>query len=93
MTDSTLGTVAEVVGGFIAGFIVGIPYFASLWWNTQLFTTGSAGKAIAIQLGRIALAVAALILLARLGLVTLLSAGVGFLVARPLVLRHFGGLR
>jgi F1F0 ATPase subunit 2 len=93
MTDSTLGTAVEVVGGFIAGFFVGIPYFASLWWNTRLFTTGSAGKAIALQLGRIAVAVAVLILLARLGVVTLLSAALGFMVARPVVLRHFGGLR
>jgi F1F0 ATPase subunit 2 len=93
MTDSTLGTAAEVVGGFIAGFMVGVPYFASLWWNTRLFATGSAGKAIALQLGRIAVAVAVLTLLARLGLVTLGSAALGFLVARPLVLWGFGGLR
>lgn len=93
MTHSTLGTLAEVVVGFIAGFIVGVPYFASLWWNTQLFASGSAGKAIALQLGRIAVAVTVLFLLARLGLVTLLFAALGFLVVRPLVLRRFGGLQ
>jgi len=82
MTDPALGFAAQAAVGSIAGLVVGTAYFASLWWNTRLFTTGSSGKAIALQLGRIAAAVAVLILLARLGLVTLLFGALGFLVAR-----------
>jgi F1F0 ATPase subunit 2 len=90
VTDLTLGFPAQAAVGFIAGLIVGVAYFASLWWNTRLLTTGSAGRAIALQLGRIAAAVAVLVLLARLSLVTLLFGALGFLVARFSVLWGFG---
>jgi F1F0 ATPase subunit 2 len=90
VTDLTLGFPAQAAVGFIAGLVVGVAYFASLWWNTRLFTTGSAGRAIALQLGRIAAAVAVLVLLARLSLVTLLFGALGFLVARFSVLWGFG---
>jgi F1F0 ATPase subunit 2 len=90
VTDPTLGIPALAAIGFIAGLVVGVAYFASLWWNTRLFTTGSAGRAIALQLGRIAAAVAVLVLLARLSLVTLLFGALGFLVARFSVLWGFG---
>jgi F1F0 ATPase subunit 2 len=90
VTDPTLGFPAQAAVGFIAGLVVGVAYFASLWWNTRLFTTGSAGRAIALQLGRIAAAVAVLVLLARLSLVTLLFGALGFLVARFSVLWGFG---
>jgi F1F0 ATPase subunit 2 len=82
----------KIVIGLIAGLLVGGFHFSSLWWNTQFFTTGAAGKAIALQLARIAVAVAVLTLLARLlGLAALLSGGLGFLVARPLLLWRLGG--
>jgi F1F0 ATPase subunit 2 len=93
MTNPTLGLAAQAALGFIAGLVVGAAYFASLWWNTRLFTAGSAGKAIALQLGRVAAAVVALILLARFSLLTLLFAALGFLVARFFVLRGFGEQR
>jgi len=44
MTNPTLGFAAQAALGFIAGLVVGAAYFASLWWNTRLFTAGSAGK-------------------------------------------------
>jgi F1F0 ATPase subunit 2 len=93
MTNLTLGFAAQAAVGFVAGLVVGAAYFASLWWNTRLFTTGSAGRAIALQLGRIAAAVATFVLLARLGMLTLLFGALGFLVARFSVLRGFGELR
>jgi F1F0 ATPase subunit 2 len=89
----TIGLPGQIVIGLIAGLLVGAFHFASLWWNTQLFTSGAAGKAIALQLGRIAVAVAALALLARLGFATLLSGAFGFFVARPLLLWRFGEWR
>ena len=52
-----VGLAGQIVIGLIAGLLVGAFHFSSLWWNTRLFTTGAAGKAIALQLGRIAVAV------------------------------------
>jgi F1F0 ATPase subunit 2 len=88
-----VGLGGQIVIGLIVGLLVGAFHFASLWWNTRLFTTGKAGKAIALQLGRIAVAVAVLTLLARLGLAALLCGALGLLVARPLLLWRFGDLR
>ena len=83
----------QIVIGLLAGFLAGVLHFASLWWNARLFTTGAAGKAIALQLGRIAVAVGVLILLARLGFAALLCGALSFLVARPLMVWRFGALR
>jgi len=88
-----VGLAGQIVIGLIAGLLIGGFHFASLWWNTRLFAIGSAGKAIALQLGRIAVAVAALTLLARLGLAALLCGALGLLVARPLLLWRFGESR
>ena len=88
-----VGLAGQIVIGLIVGLLVGAFHFASLWWNTRLFTTGEAGKAIALQLGRIAVAVAVLTLLARLGLAALLCGALGLLVARPLLLWRLGDLR
>jgi F1F0 ATPase subunit 2 len=93
VTDPTFSFAAQAAFGFFAGLVVGVAYFASLWWNTRLFTTGSSGKAIALQLGRVAAAVVALILLARLSLATLLFGALGFLVARLSLLWGFGERR
>ena len=89
-----VGLAGRIVIGLIAGLLVGAFHFSSLWWNTQFFTTGAAGKAIALQLVRIAVAVGVLTLLTRLlGLAALLSGGLGFMVARPLLLWRLGGSR
>ena len=89
----TGGMAGKIVIGLVAGFFVGVMHFGSLWWNARLFTTGSAGKAIALQLGRIAVAVVVLTLLARLSFAALLSGGLAFLVARPFMVWRFGALR
>ena len=84
----------QIVIGLVAGLVIGAFHFSLLAWNTRLFTAGAAGKAIALQIGRIAVAVGALIALARLvGLAALLCGALGFLVARPLLLWRFGALR
>ena len=89
-----VGLTGQIVIGLIAGAVLGAFHFTSLSWNTRLFTSGGAGTAIALQLGRIVVAVGALILLARLlGLTALLCGALGFLVARPLLLWRFGALR
>jgi F1F0 ATPase subunit 2 len=88
-----VGLAGQIVIGLIAGLLIGGFHFTSLWWNTRIFAIGAAGKAIALQLGRIAVAVAVLMLLARLGLAALMCGALGFLVARPLLLWRFGALR
>jgi len=88
------GLAGQIVIGLTAGFLLGRFHFSSGSWNARLFAAGAAGKAIALQLGRIAVAVATLVLLARLlGLAALLCGALGFLVARPLLLWRFGALR
>jgi len=77
-----VGLTGQIVIGLIAGAVLGAFHFTSLSWNTRLFTSGGAGKAIALQLGRIAVAFGAL-----------LCGTLGFLVARPLLLWRFGALR
>jgi F1F0 ATPase subunit 2 len=86
-------TAARIAVWLVAGLALGALHFASLWWNTQLFTKGAAGKAIALQLTRIAVAVAGLALLARVGFAALLAGGFGFLVARPLLVWRFGAFK
>jgi len=86
------GILAQAAFGFITGLIVGATHFASLRWNARLFVNGSAGGAVALQLGRIVLTVVLLALLVRLGLIALLSGALGFLAARPLLLRRFGAI-
>ena len=88
-----VGLAGQVVIGLIAGFLAGVLHFASLWWNARLFTTGAASKAIALQVGRIAMTVGVLTSLARLGFVPLLSGVLGFLLARPLLVWRLGALR
>ena len=88
-----VGLAGQIVIGLIVGFLIGVLHFGSLSWNARLFTTGAAGKAIALQTGRIAVAVAVLTLLARLGFAALLCGGLAFLVARPVLPWRFGALR
>ena len=88
------GLAGQIVIGLIAGFLLGGFHFSSGSWNARLFAAGAAGKAIALQLGRIAVAVATPILLARLlRFPALLCGALGFLVARPLLLWRVGALR
>ena len=89
-----VGVGGQIVIGVVSGIVVGGFHFSSLSCNSQLYATGAVGKAVALQLGRVAAAVAVLTLLARLlGLAALLSGAVGFLVARPLLLWRCGALR
>jgi len=77
--------------GLTAGWLAGLVHFSSLWWNTRLLLTERAGKALVLQLARLASAVGALAILAWLGAVALLAGALGFLVARQQLLRRFGG--
>jgi F1F0 ATPase subunit 2 len=79
--------------GLTAGWLAGLVHFSSLWWNTRLLMTEGAGKALVLQLVRLALAAGTLAILAWLGAVALLAGALGFLLARQQLLQRFGGSR
>lgn len=72
-----------------AGFAFGLLYFAALRHTVALLSArkGWAGP-VAFTAGRIAAALAALTLCARLGAAALLAAFLGFLLARTVTLRR-----
>jgi F1F0 ATPase subunit 2 len=77
--------------GLGVGLVAGGAYFASLWWNTQLYLAGGrALLAIALQVARFALLLGAMAALAFLGALPLLMGAVGLLIARTLVVRRLG---
>ncbi len=90
MTNSVLSVAANFGVGLIAGLCAGLLHFAALWWNTRLFLTGSALTAVAMHIARFAVTAAILVALAKLGTFALLGGGLGFLLARGPLLRHFG---
>ena len=90
IADPMLCLAASSALGLIAGLVVGLVHFMSLHWNAQLFATGSAGTAVALQLGRIALAVGALFVLLLVSPSASLFGAIGFVVVRASVLRRHG---
>ncbi|WP_454918888.1 N-ATPase subunit AtpR [Xanthobacter sediminis] len=86
-----LGPLAGAALGLGGGLAAGAAYFATLWWNTQLYLSGGrALLAILIQAARFALLLVALAALALFGALPLLMGAVGLLIARTLVLRRLG---
>jgi hypothetical protein len=80
-------TVLLVAAG-LAGFILGLAYFAAVQRTALLFVAGGGWLApVALTLGRIAAAVLFLALAARLGAAPLLAGFAGFLLARAIALR------
>lgn len=85
------GPLAGTALGLGVGLAAGAAYFATLWWNTQLYLSGGrALLALLIQVVRFALLLAALAALALFGALPLLTGAVGLLIARTLVLRRLG---
>lgn len=76
--------------GLVAGIILGLVHFGSLWWNTRLFTEGSGMFAVlSIQTARFALLVAVFFILALCGMAALLAGLGGLLTSRQIVLHRF----
>ena len=86
-----LTPVPDTALGLFGGFLAGLFHFSSLWWNTRLLLSQRAGKALVLQLARLAVAAGILAMLAWLGAVALLAGALGFLLARQLLLQRFGG--
>ncbi|KVD89635.1 hypothetical protein WS62_15685 [Burkholderia sp. ABCPW 14] len=78
--------------GLAAGLATGACHFVSLGWNSRLFVEGRAGAALALQLVRIALTVAVLVVLARIGVDALVAGSAGLFVARAFAIRWAGAL-
>lgn len=77
--------------GFALGFAAGLVHFATLRRVTALYLGGSgAGRALALQIVRLAGLAAVLVLLAWLGAGPLLGGALGVLVARGVILHRAG---
>lgn len=72
----------------VAGFTFGLAYFAAVRRTIALFVAGRGWlRPAALTLGRIAAAVIFLAIAAKLGASSLLSAFIGFLLARAMAIR------
>jgi F1F0 ATPase subunit 2 len=75
----------------VAGTILGIFYFRSLWWNARRFSAGGRVAAtIAVMIGRFVLLGALLTLASLEGALPLLVMALGVLIARSFVMRKVG---
>jgi F1F0 ATPase subunit 2 len=96
VTSALTGTVpllaAQCAIGLAAGMLAGAWHFLSLSWNWALFAKGKTAAALALQIARIALTCALLLILARIGALALLAGMAGVLLTRGLVVRRYGGL-
>lgn len=80
---------AAALIGLALGLVLGIAHFASLKRVTALYVGGGTPwRAIAFQLGRLALLTAVLTGLALMGTVPLLAGALGVLVGRAIVLHR-----
>ena len=89
MTGVSLAFAAALgASGAAAGLVFGLVHFAALRQTVELYSAGrSPLAAAALTLGRIIVAIVFFGLAARLGSLPLLSAFLGFLLARTLALR------
>ncbi|MDJ0390513.1 ATP synthase subunit I [Roseomonas sp. E05] len=72
---------------FLPGFLLGLLHFRTLRRNAALYLGGSAPKAVALHLGRMAMTAGGLLLAARAGAWPLLLATAGLLLARLLTVQ------
>jgi hypothetical protein len=74
------------------GIAAGLLYFRSVWWNaSRLARGGRVSVTIALVMARFALLGALLTFASLQGAPPLLAMALGILVARPLIMRRFGG--
>lgn len=78
-----------IAAGFALGLGLGLIHFASLKRVAELYVGGgSLGRALGLQLLRLAILTGLLVLLARQGAAPLLAGALGIIVARWIVLRR-----
>jgi F1F0 ATPase subunit 2 len=85
------GTCLSLAAHLVAGIVVGVIYFRSLWWNARRFTMGGhVATTVAVMIGRF-LTLGLLLTLASLeGALPLLLMALGVLIARSVVVRRIG---
>jgi N-ATPase, AtpR subunit len=77
---------------FVVGIAAGLLYFRSVWWNAgRLAGGGRVSVTVALVIGRFALLGTLLTSASLHGAPPLLAVALGILVARPLIMRRFGG--
>jgi F1F0 ATPase subunit 2 len=82
-----LGSVIVGIAACIGGIALGLAYFTAMRWSTDAFVKGDDWRqALLLTLARLAGAGIVFVIIAQAGAVALLSAFVGFLVARALAL-------
>lgn len=86
MTGATLAL--RITVGALAGLALGAAFFTLLRVNVSLYGSRHWPAGIALHLVRWALLATALVLAARAGAPSLLSAGLGILAARTFVMRR-----
>ncbi len=92
MTGAPLSSMPELIIAMgLAGFVFGLFYFAAVQRTAALLAARKNWLGpLALTLGRIAAAAIFLALAAKLGAASLLSAFLGFLLARAVALRNAG---
>ncbi len=80
--------IVQIATGLCVGFLTGSLHFTSLYLNVRLLVAGSPGRAVALQLLRMAGVAILFFALARLGPWALLSGAAGLLLARFAILQR-----
>ncbi|MCX4157648.1 MULTISPECIES: ATP synthase subunit I [Paraburkholderia] len=93
MNSPLASIAAQLALGLSVGILAGAWHFLSLRWNWPLFASGKAMPALALQLARFALTGALFLMLADVGAIGLLAGMMGFLLARGVAVRRYGGSR
>ncbi len=82
-----VGSALVGIAACIGGIALGLAYFTAMRWSTDAFVQGDDWRrALMLTLVRLAGAAVAFVLIAQAGPVALVSAFVGFLIARALAL-------
>ncbi len=86
----TISLFLAVTGYLALGLIVGGIYFTAMWWSAQLFAAGGRMPlALFLGMGRLALIVVVLVLVAtRGGALPLLATALGIVIARFVAMRR-----
>jgi F1F0 ATPase subunit 2 len=85
----TWAMLLSLAAHFVAGVLLGLFYFRSLWWNARRFTGGGhLATTIAVMVGRFVLLGGLLTLASLEGALPLLVMALGILIARSFVMRR-----
>jgi F1F0 ATPase subunit 2 len=87
MISNILPLALQALAGLAAGLLLGLVHFRSLRRVSNAYVDGHAARAAALQIARMAIMIAVLFALARVGALCLLAGAGGVLLGRRLVMR------